>query len=115
MAIIPKLGSQWRIIHEFNPTEYFQAVDPPRPIESLSIATGNGKTPGDIYVGLFFRSPKIALAHGVVDDNNQIQFEPYVKSTQLPKVGEWTRVEFGLEKVNEKYFLFFIKLKKNIV
>ena len=28
-----------------------------------------------------------------------------VKSTQLPKVGEWTRVEIGHEKVDEKYFL----------
>ena len=26
-------------------------------------------------------------------------------STQLPKVGEWTRVEIGHEKVDEKYFL----------
>ena len=40
------------------------------------------------------------LKHG-----NQVWVGPTVMSCQLPKIGEWTRIEFGHEKVDEKYFL----------
>ena len=55
-----------------------------------------------------FPFPQIVLQYGIIGDNNQIQRKLTVgKSTQLPKVGEWTRVEIGHEKVDEKYFLSF--------
>ena len=102
IAQIPKLGTQWRIIHDFKPTEYLQAAKPPK---SLSVGTGDGKKPGSSFVFTHFPFPKIGLAHGIRDNNNQILVELDVESTQLPKVGEWTRVEIGHEKVDEKYFL----------
>ena len=106
MAQIPKLGSQWRIIYDFKPTEYLQAEDPSRLPASLSAGTGDWKTPGSSFVAIFFPFPKIVLTHGIKDNiNSQVQMQRAVKSTQLPKVGEWTRVEIGHEKVDEKYFL----------
>ena len=63
------------------------------------------KTPGNIVVATFFPFPKIVLGHAIRDDNIQAQVLLAVESTQLPKVGEWTRIEFGHEKVDEKYFL----------
>ena len=39
------------------------------------------------------------------NNNNQIRYGPTVESSQLPKIDEWTRIEFGHEKVDEKYFL----------
>ena len=103
IAQIPKLGSQWRIIHDFKPTEYLQA--PTYPI-SLSLHTGDGQTPRNNFVYTVFPFPKITLLHAILNDNNQAQGQTVVDSTQLPKVGEWTRVEFGHEKVDDKYFLF---------
>ena len=104
MARIPKLGSQWRIIHDFKPTEYLQAANPAT--KSLFLESGDGQTPGSIRVGIyFFPLPKIAPVHIIRGDNNQPQGKYIVKSTQLPKVGEWTRVEIGHEKVDEKYFI----------
>ena len=106
VAKIPMLGRMWRIIHNFKPTEYLEATRPIPPA-SLCVWTGDGKTPGSSFVSLYFPFPKMALTHGIRDDNNQIQLlGPPVYSTQLPKVGEWTRIEIGYEKVDEKYFLF---------
>ena len=45
------------------------------------------------------------VTHYILNDNNQLQTQTVVASTQLPKVGEWTRIEIGHEKVDEKYFL----------
>ena len=104
MAQIPKLGSQWRIIHDFKPSQYLQAPNHPM---SLSVRTGDldAQTPGSSLVGTCFSFPKIVLLHVNLNDNNQAQGQTVVDSTQLPKVGEWTRVEFGHEKVDDKYFL----------
>jgi len=106
LARIPKLESQWRIIHDFKPTEYLQAADPTRPHLGLYFVTGDRKSPGNSAVGLYFPFPKILLNDCIRNDNNQIQLVQEVESTQLPKIGEWTRVEIGHEKVEEKYFLF---------
>ena len=97
---IPKLGSQWKIIHDFKPTEYLQGT----PL-GLFVGTGDGKTPGNSFVGICFRFPKILLAEEIVGDNNQIQVQRAIQSTQLPKVGEWTRIEICHEMVDGKYFL----------
>ena len=53
-------------------------------------------------VGICFPFPKIALVFG---SNNQFESQQDFGSTQLPKVGEWTRIEIGHEKVDGMYFL----------
>ena len=90
------------IIYDFKPTEYLQAVVPSA---ALSVITGDGNTPRSSFVSIGFLFPKIFLAHGFCDDDNLAQFQPVIESIQLPKVGEWTRIEIGHEKVDEKYFL----------
>ena len=103
LAEIPKLGNQWRVIHDFKPTEYLQAENPPT-TATLSLRVvfmGDNKT----IIAIEFPFPKIGLAHAFHDENMERRTEYAVTSTQLPKVGEWTRVEIGHEKVDEKYFL----------
>ena len=75
---------------------------------SLSVRTGDldAQTPGSSLVGTCFSFPKIVLLHVNLNDNNQAQGQTVVDSTQLPKVGEWTRLEIGHEKVDDKFFLF---------
>ena len=105
MAKIPNLGeSQWKIIHDFKPTEYPQEeAGPPLGLRVLT----DGKAPRNSFVGICFPFPKIALVHGIFGSNKKFQFQQDVGSTQLPKVGEWTRIEIGHEKVDSKYFLSF--------
>ena len=105
LAKIPKLGSQWKIIHDFKPTEYCPPV--PRPPVGLRLFTGDVNAPGSSVVGIVFKDSlsKIALYSTIQDGNNQYKAKLAVKNTQLPKVGEWTRIEIGHEKVEDKYFL----------
>ena len=42
----------------------------------------------------------------IVNVHNMSSWMPLGISAQLPKVGEWTRIEFGHEKVGDKYFLY---------
>ena len=103
LAEIPKLGIQWRVIHDFKPTEYLQAENPPT-TATLSLRVvfmGDNKT----IIAIEFPFPKIGLAHAFHDENMERRTEYAVTSTQLPKVGEWTRMEIGHEKVDDKYFL----------
>ena len=101
IAKIPKLGGQWKVIHDFKPTEYRQPADSARASRGLGLLSGDGSN----FVSTWFLSPKIGLEHHFLDDNNQFQLVPLVESNQLPKVGEWTRIEICHEKVDEKYFL----------
>ena len=103
LAEIPKLGNQWRVIHDFKPTEYLQAENPPT-TATLSLRVvfmGDNKT----IIAIEFPFPKIGLAHAFHDENMERRTEYAVTSTQLPKVGEWTRMEIGHEKVDGKFFL----------
>ena len=64
---------------------------------------GDNKT--KTIIAIEFPFPKIGLAHAFHDENMERRTEYAVTSTQLPKVGEWTRMEIGHEKVDDKYFL----------
>ena len=99
IAQIPKLGSQWRIIYDFKPTESLQAATSRG---GISLHTGDEQYVSSI---IFSGFPKIMVVHCILNDNNQAQTQTVVASTQLPKVGEWTRIEIGHEKEDEKYFL----------
>ena len=98
-----KLGSQWKIIHDFKPTEYLQEAS--KRHLGLRVSTGDVKAPGSSFVGICLSFPKLILSHGFIDDNNQDHAQQVGGSTQLPKVGEWTRIEIGHEKMDGKYFL----------
>ena len=102
LAQIPKLGSQWRIIHDFKPTDYLQSADPRlTPPLSLGVVMEDKKK----TITIRFAFPRIVLAHVFLNENNQHQTQYDVESRQRPKVGEWTRMEIGHQKVDDKYFL----------
>ena len=98
IAHIPKLRSQWKIIHDFKPTEYLQAASK-EPAGLVLIGDEN------CFVGICFPFQRMAMADGLTSTTIDTQIQTEVGSTQLPKVGEWTRIEIIHEKVDDKYFL----------
>ena len=96
LAEIPKLGTQWKIILEFKPTSFqFQ----------LGVST--------LCFGLVVEAGD-PLHSGIIIDLCHIYPYPCptpapstMSSTQLPKVGEWTKLELSHEEVDGKYFLSF--------
>ena len=100
MVEIPKLGTQWKIIHEFKPTAYLQEVDPI--LNPLGLCVGAGK-PAHSAILIEFRPPNISAVHCM--DDNTFHVVSRVVSSQLPKVGEWTRIEISHEEVEGRYFL----------
>ena len=89
---IPKLGPQWKIIHEFKPTDHLEL--------QTAIALTAGK-PAHSGVFLIFGPLNIYLCGFFGDD----PAHTILKSTQLPKIGEWSRIEMSHEEVDGKYFL----------
>ena len=100
MARIPKLGPQWKIIHDFKPTEYLQEL---RPSGSLCLRVVKPFRHG--VVGLCFCFPNIVLLHSILGDNNQAQTGAFLQISELPQLGEWTRIEISHEEEDGKYFL----------
>ena len=99
LAEVPKLGNQWKIIHDFKPTAY------------LSNDNCNGITvPGTIFVTLDQDLMDYCIAFPVgggvrlVVDNMGAG-----ESMQRPQIGEWTRVEFTQE-FDEDVGTYFISL-----
>ena len=89
------MTTQWKVVHEFKPTEYLQGRT-----TSLSITTG------DYILRVMFSNSNIALNlenFVTLDDNTGMYFD----SDQQPKVGEWTRIEVSMEEEEEdgKHFL----------
>ena len=78
IAQIPKLGSQWRIIYDFKPTESLQAATSRG---GISLHTGDGLTPGSSLIFTGFQLQTIVVAHCILNDNNQAQTPTDVAST----------------------------------
>ena len=101
LAEIPKVGNQWKIIHDFKPTAY------------LSDDNCNGNTqPGTIFVT---QGSSMDLDYCItfpvgggrvrlsVDNMNVGEI------MQLPQIGEWTRVELAQE-FDEDEGTYFLSL-----
>ena len=100
LANIPKVGTQWKVIHDFKPTAY------------LTDANCNGTTDpsticvvlrGELYLGDHFMD--FPVGEGRV--RLFLDAMPHGDSMQLPAVGEWTRVELTQEFDDNagKYFI----------
>ena len=96
LVSIPKLAGQWKIIHDFKPTDYPQS--PSYPPISLSLKTSSG----DYFLGVLFPHPYIGLELLAVGEDS---VSDCFKSDQLPKVGEWTRIEISHEEEDGKHFI----------
>ena len=106
LASIPKLGAEWKIIHEFKPTEYFKPGD-----RHLGLGVIFGM-PARRVINLLFYSSKIVLRQGKADDMLSLKeiltdnpSASCVASSQPPEVGEWTRIEISHEEVDGHYSL----------
>ena len=100
LARVPKLGPQWRIIHDFKPTEYHVE-------HALSFKFVANDPLGGCCVRIGLHSTKIILQLQQLSfDLDQANVEDIVESSQLPKIGEWTKIEVGHENVDGKFFLY---------
>ena len=92
---IPKLSSEWKIMFDVQPTEHLQVEDPRKLYLSLYIEVGHVTS-----VNAIVSPPNITLLHTFDDQGRNV-----VTGDQVPKVGEWTRIEIGHEDEDGKYFL----------
>ena len=57
---IPKLEPQWKVIHDFKPTEYLH-----QSTSVVSLHLAQKTETGAAFVGIGFRFPLIGLGHGI--------------------------------------------------
>ena len=107
---------QWKIIHDFKPTEYLSQADSVDCLGGLYVAKIHSFIHSPLIplsawwlVAVWFNvtSSTTLLMHTDLGNNMLQQAEPLpsVTSNKLPKIGEWTRIEMTHEKVDGKYFL----------
>ena len=77
------------------PTEY---LDDPYTRFSLGVNVG-----GRVGLDIFFSSSHFGLERWDGDEEGQL----FLESNQLPKIGEWTRIEISHEEEDGKFFLSF--------
>ena len=97
LVTIPKLETQWKILYDVKRTEYLQVENPRKIYATLSIYVGR-----DAVVRASVSPPQILLGGYLQGDAQQV-----AAGDQVPKVGEWTRIEIGHEEEDGKYFLSF--------
>ena len=95
LVTIPKLETQWKILYDVKRTEYLQVENPRKIYVTLSIYVGR-----DAFLLASVSPPQILLGGYLQGDAQQ-----FAAGNQVPKVGEWTRIEIGHEEEDGKYFL----------
>ena len=107
LATIANLGNQWKIIHEFKPTEY-QQVDPllgrcPL-MDPLSILVhGQDKSVTKAY-SICFPPATMVFKHMGIS-----------MATELPKVGNWTRIEITQENGADGRLYLSLSVGRNLI
>ena len=93
LTTIPKLGAQWKIMHDFRPLEYPQETASGITHVGLWIIVPSSNT---VLACISFPFPNIALqVPDPVTGKKVSKYQP------LPQVGEWTRIEVSCEKEDE--------------
>ena len=104
LATIPKLEAQWKIIHDFKPTEYCQNGKG----GCVSLRIGCGGVSREKAGIVFYQSiSKNVLKAGILYDEGLATEHLAIKCNKIPPIGEWTRMEISHEKEDGKYFLSF--------
>ena len=107
LATIPRLGRQWKIIHDFKPTEYLVdqtlLLDPPLSIFVDRVSDRDRD--GYFIPGIVFPCTNNSTSIGLYNLSNP-GYEG-LESNQPPKLGEWTRIEISQEEENGKCILSF--------
>ena len=106
MATISKLGSEWRVVLEFKPTEYIYGH--PRGWTSLLHLTigGDKALHGDRTPAIFFHPGfGIYICSSVGQDTDYC----YTSSSHRPDPGIWTDIEIG-QRENGNRLTFYISV-----
>ena len=97
LANLQKVALQWKIAVDFKPTASIGLNHGPLYTPLLIV------TLGDVALRLQYRKDNIALS----------LFDPLelnlwkLRSTEVPMVGEWTRIEISHEEEDDKFFFVF--------
>ena len=91
LVTIPKLETQWKILYDVKR----MMLNPRKIYATLSIYVGR-----DAFLLASVSPPQILLGGYLQGDAQQV-----AAGDQVPKVGEWTRIEIGHEEEDGKYFL----------
>ena len=97
VARISKMASEWKIIHNFKPTDYPASIHP-RTILSLSSSSTRG-----FMLELNILPTEIAIYLASTGSS----VEGVVASNHVPKLNNWSRIEITYEEEGGKYFLSF--------
>ena len=97
LAEIPKLATQWRVMYDFKPTATAHA---PKPCSSFAL--GSFENERVLMIAVACTSSRILLAIDI--DRPGIE-AGFVASSQVPEVGQWTRIEISHEEKDGEYFL----------
>ena len=99
LARIPKLGAQWKVIHEFNPTEYLQ--------DFSKIAIWVRFADLTCYSLAFSPAGVELLFEEEIDGGPLQQDIAGTVPDQLPPIGEWTRIEMthAVDEETGRYFI----------
>ena len=112
LGIISKLGPQWKVFHDFQPT-CFSQDETPHLVFAISCRVGPASTVG---LAIACTGSRILLlqctgdeagpAGAVLDTQlvNQIG-----SSSALPKIGEWTRIGISHEEVDGRFYVALSK------
>ena len=94
MAIIPRLAAQWKIIFDLKLTQHLDNAEGWCDVLSMW-------SDGDDVFSVYLQPKAIELAMHTRSQGTTI------KSEQLPKPFEWTRIEIGHEENDGKYLITF--------
>ena len=104
VAEIPKLGSQWKVILDFQPTQNMQNNESTHHLLSFSVKKPQSYRP----VSLALNSSSFYVGYREFQNNTLGNWKTIRRnrgSNQMPKVGEWTRIEFCHELLEGRDFL----------
>ena len=102
VATIPRLGWAWKIIFDFEPTEYLKGCTEDAPV-GLWVVLCETPCPF-VDCSVNFPLPNMMLEYGRV----LASVNPALVSDQLPGIGEWTRIEITFQSDKENWVSFSI-------
>ena len=96
LTTLPSLGKEWRVTHEFRPTDYSAKGW----TNSLHLTTeGNKKR----MPAIFFHASKGMVVAFPKDNSSNTKH--YIKEDDRPAINEWTRIKIAQELLKGKYMI----------
>ena len=99
LTTLPSLGKEWRVTHEFRPTDYSAKGW----TNSLHLTKGGNKGHGKRTPAIFFHATKGIVVAFAKDDSSNTKH--YIKGDDRPPTNEWTRIKISQELLNQKYMI----------